>query len=643
MATAIEQDLPFVMTCDAVESDIVDTDPSGDDAGEGEPMPNVDVSDAAPEPFPIRGEGETVTIRRIFHVVPENVKDEDQDALAKDEAVALDEKFHVATTFAECKAKNKFRCRYHGTAAMQDSIKKFFAAKGIGNLDPKIKPFDLSDKDNLAYQFEVTCQKNQEKAVLSALKAFAKASKCIKLMAPDKAIKDEGSDKYAFFKVDYFDKDCKDPKEDAAPNEAEAEEEAGVENPEEEGESGQEDDNKETSPKAESEEPQKEDKENVEVPAKETVPANETDEPLPDEPLPPKEQPAAVENEADKDATTTQTEAGSSEEGGEAKKPAKKPKKTKKPTGNAKAELDEPTAGIFAKCDKLESPNPDIAETKASILDLVQKKKDAEKNVAEAKSVAKQMETLAKSNPLIKTVLDVANNNIKMTEQTLGETDSELKRATEKLSSLADKQLKEQNELTKKSIDDATENKKEELAEFLKGHGLGDCNLVSEMVDKIVHSALGGDADPNIKEKAIKECGIEEDTMNLEKSAGTFAEALSSVYDYLGKDEVTKENGAALVDKLGTIVEAVKTGVLAVEGKKASLKRKFDALKKVKEAEAATAAQNNKTKKKSALQNVINKLQVQYKDKDNLLTPSQKTAIGKKLAWLMGMAAKNIG
>lgn len=637
MATAIEQDLPFVMTCDAVEDDIVDNEPSGDDAGEGEPTGKVDVKDAAPEePIQDNGDG-TVTIRRMLYVVPENVKDEDQDALAKDEAIALDEKFHVATTFAECKAENKFRCRYHGMAAMQDSIEKFFEAKGVGGLNPKIKPFDLSDKDNLAYQFEVTCKKEQEKAVISALKAFAKSSGCIKLMSPDKSIKEKGEDKYAFFKVDYFDKDCKDPKVDAAPNEAESEKEDGVEEPEAKAApSPSEQEGGEGNEEVQSSNKQPE--------AEETSSGNGEPNETASHPEETASEPAETESEKPEEGGGVAEENPTkAEEGSSSAETPKKPKKAKAAKPAKKPKLDEATLEVFAKCDKLGDPNSDIAETKASILDLIQQKGEAEKNIEEAKDVAAKMEELAKTNPLISTVLGVAKDNIKMAEQAFKDTDAKLNGAVEKLSKLADEQLKKQNSLIKESIESAAYTKKYGLSVFLSECGFENDDTAGDMVDKIVNSALGGDADLSIKEKAMDECGIEELAKSLKEAEGTLVEALNAIDDYLGKENVTKEEGAALVDKFGTMVEAVKTSIIALKDKQAVLKRKYDSLKKVKEAESAAANESDGNTKKSALWNVIKKLESQYADKDNKLTPAMKAAIGKKLAWLKTMAEKQVG
>lgn len=215
---AMNDNLPFVMTCDAVESSV---DCCGTCAGD-EMQPSLD---AAPVPFDLRGEGEMITITRLIHVVPEKVMDKEKDAIAKDGAIAMDAKKQVATSAKDCKAKNKFRCPYHGQAAMNDAIREVFKKNGLGNLDPKIEAFDLDDEDDLSYKFTVTCPKSLEGAVLDSLKEFVKAGKSLKLdELAEEEMKNGHKDKTAFFSVDYFDKDADDPKNDASPGNPEAEE-----------------------------------------------------------------------------------------------------------------------------------------------------------------------------------------------------------------------------------------------------------------------------------------------------------------------------------------------------------------------------------------------------------------------------------
>ena len=214
----MNDNLPFVMTCDAVESPI-------DCGGTGADEAMQSSLDAAPIPFDRRGEGEMITITRLIHVVPEKVMDEEKDAIAKDEAIAMDAKKQVATSAKDCKAKNKFRCPYHGQAAMNDAIRDLFKKNGLGNLDPKIEAFDLDHENALSYKFTVTCPKSLEGAVLDSLKEFVKAGKSLKLDEfAEEDIKAEGDDKTAFFSVDYFDKDADDPKSDASQGNPEAEE-----------------------------------------------------------------------------------------------------------------------------------------------------------------------------------------------------------------------------------------------------------------------------------------------------------------------------------------------------------------------------------------------------------------------------------
>lgn len=208
---AMNDNLPFVMTCDAVESPV---DCGGTSAGDGMQQS----LDAAPVPFDRRGEGEMITITKLIRVVPEKVVDEERDAVAKDEAIAMDAKKQVATSAKDCKAKNKFRCPYHGQAAMNDAIREVFKKNGLGKLNPKIEAFDLDDEDDLSYKFTVTCPKSLEDAVLDSLKEFVKAGKSLKLDEfAEEEMKNGEKDKTAFFSVDYFDKDADDQENDAFP------------------------------------------------------------------------------------------------------------------------------------------------------------------------------------------------------------------------------------------------------------------------------------------------------------------------------------------------------------------------------------------------------------------------------------------
>lgn len=354
---AMNDNLPFVMTCDAVESPV---DCGITDAGEAM-QPSLD---AAPVPFDRRGEGEMITITRLIHVVSEKVMDEEKDAIAKDEAIAMDAKKQVATSAKGCKAKNKFRCPYHGQAAMNDAIRDVFKKNGLGNLDPKIEAFDLDDEDDLSYKFTVTCPKSLEGAVLDSLNEFVKAGKSLKLDEfAEEEMKNGQEDKTAFFSVDYFDKDADDPKNDASQGNPETEEKAAPE-----------DSPVETPAEAPAEKPKKEKKASQKTSdAKKQVKSGVPEDKEVDQLL---EQAKAIE---DKDDSLVEASADL--------------KAAQELVANSMKDLDDANVGL-ADAEKLAESNPimkPVVDQVEKIVDEQKKKLDAsKKKLATAKEVMKE-------------------------------------------------------------------------------------------------------------------------------------------------------------------------------------------------------------------------------------------------------------
>lgn len=230
---------PFVMTCDEVKTPVEDTEAvhpntqevRGDDAGEGEPTPTADEYGKMPPPEPpVRKHGDKlVRIRRTFKVVPEKVKeaknDEKVDSIAKDEAVAMDAK-KVATSFADCKAKNPMRCPYHGTAAMTDAFGKILAKHGLGDMKFSIEPVPLAD-DDTTYHLEFDCPAELADTVgHDVLKEFGKLPAIDLDPDDDKsgAISEKSKTGWVSdFQTDFFDKSCSEPSVDACPPDVEKE------------------------------------------------------------------------------------------------------------------------------------------------------------------------------------------------------------------------------------------------------------------------------------------------------------------------------------------------------------------------------------------------------------------------------------
>lgn len=230
---------PFVMTCDEVKTPVEDTEAvhpntqeaRGDDAGEGEPTPTADEYGKMPPPEPpVRKHGDKlVRIRRTFKVVPEKVKeaknDEKVDSIAKDEAVAMDAK-KVATSFADCKAKNPMRCPYHGAAAMSDAFGKILAKHGLGDMKFSIEPVPLTD-DDTTYHLEFDCPAELADTVgHDVLKEFGKLPAIDLDPDDDKsgAISEKSKTGWVSdFQTDFFDKSCSEPSVDACPPDVEKE------------------------------------------------------------------------------------------------------------------------------------------------------------------------------------------------------------------------------------------------------------------------------------------------------------------------------------------------------------------------------------------------------------------------------------
>lgn len=228
---ATENNRPFVMTCDAVDAAVEDEtvhitvpfkvekqddEPRGDDTGEGEPTSQV-TTDAAPTPPGVKYEGKLIHIVRRIRVVPEKVEDEAKDALAKDEAIAMDKR-PVALSAADCTAKNPLRCPYHGAAAMSEKFAEILKKHGLGDMKFSIKPFDDEDAEDKSYVLDFECpEEYAETNGMEALKEFGKLKGIVIDTEDTEGLieKTEEDRREALFEVDFFDKDAEDPKTDA--------------------------------------------------------------------------------------------------------------------------------------------------------------------------------------------------------------------------------------------------------------------------------------------------------------------------------------------------------------------------------------------------------------------------------------------
>lgn len=218
--------LPFIMTYDEVETSPADSvhpetseaqEPQGDDAGEGEPV-------VAEDKDFLKGQKLDNGLIRYtvnFRVKSEKADDKDKDALAKDEAVALDAR-EVKTGWEDCKAKEPARCPYHGIAKMTDDFQKILDTLGLGAL--KSVGFSITKNDtyegDISYKLVLDCP-DETIATKKAREAIAKFGHIGYVRYDDD---DEKSDAIVeksdtgwemSFETDFLDKDCEDPSKEA--------------------------------------------------------------------------------------------------------------------------------------------------------------------------------------------------------------------------------------------------------------------------------------------------------------------------------------------------------------------------------------------------------------------------------------------
>lgn len=173
-------------------------------------------------------------------------KNEDEETIAVDEAIAEDAKSKfkvaspnsrkVATSWEDCKAKDKATCPYHGAAFMRDKFNQIFMKYGFDGAEVRVAPYG-SDKDPMpAYRMYFNLPKNFDKKQLQ--KAFSEMMKIPgvgKLNADDivdKKYHTEPEDKELSYDIEEFDPNI-DPndemKADLEKEKAEAEKKAAEE------------------------------------------------------------------------------------------------------------------------------------------------------------------------------------------------------------------------------------------------------------------------------------------------------------------------------------------------------------------------------------------------------------------------------
>ena len=180
-------------------------------------------------------------------------KNEDEETIAVDEAIAEDAKSKfkvaspnsrkVATSWEDCKAKDKATCPYHGAAFMRDQFNQIFQKYGFNGAEVRVAPYGSDNDPMPAYRMYFNLPKNFDKKQLQ--KAFSEMMKIPgvgKLNADDmvdKKYHTEPEDKELSYDIEEFDPNI-DPndemKADLEREKAEAEKKAAEEKAKEEAE-----------------------------------------------------------------------------------------------------------------------------------------------------------------------------------------------------------------------------------------------------------------------------------------------------------------------------------------------------------------------------------------------------------------------
>ena len=114
----------------------------------------------------------------IFKVKKPEEKVEEEESLGLDEAIAEDakkatpspNKRKVATTWEDCKAKDKATCPYHGAAFMRDKFNEIFKKNGVENAEVRIAPWvDSEGEADPSYSMYFNLPKNFDKKKLQKI------------------------------------------------------------------------------------------------------------------------------------------------------------------------------------------------------------------------------------------------------------------------------------------------------------------------------------------------------------------------------------------------------------------------------------------------------------------------------------------
>lgn len=672
---------PFVMTCDEVKTPVEDTEvvhpntqeARGDDAGEGEPTPTADEYGKMPPPEPpARKHGDKlVRIRRTFKVVPEKVKeaknDEKVDSIAKDEAVAMDAK-KVATSFADCKAKNPMRCPYHGAAAMSDAFGKILAKHGLGDMKFSIEPVPLTD-DDTTYHLEFDCPAELVDTVgHDVLKEFGKLPAID--LDPDNddsgAISEKSKTVWVSdFQTDFFDKECAEPSVDACPPDVEK---AAIDEA--------------TGEKTIGDPDEDDDGEGESDPSK--IKEGFTDwwelangkgskifknkyglEDLSDEDS------DALEN----DLTDYFVKSGSLDYDDEGdpifkdeeslnqiideykKKVAEQqPKKPITPEEAEPAPLDKDeglkssekaknkTAELQQEFGTFESPTPEHIQKMAELETLADQIAAAEDFLSETEGIAKKMEDAAAKNPLMAPLAQMAKTNLTNAQTALGDAQVKFsdavndvkdmnaaakKEAAKKAIAYGKAQLGEMIEMFANYLEKNGHNGEETADEFL---AIESKKAFGDVVDKDVYDQIEGETGWNTaKNRAVNAFkGVEDavqhwndavkkgkTTMN-KKTAGSHMDAINS----------------AFVTLMSSCAKVIAKTPVAKEAYDAAVKAKADAAAKAQKAAAAKAAPKSKKEQTAAM---IEKMKKQLESMGN---DFNKTVMEKKLKFFQQMYDK---
>lgn len=749
---------PFVMTCDEVKTPVEDTEAvhpntqeaRGDDAGEGEPTPTADEYGKMPPPEPpARKHGDKlVRIRRTFKVVPEKVKeaknDEKVDSIAKDEAdvfycknitmckrngkpfcgkgdkcftkngvshgfedfamdeaVAMDAK-KVATSFADCKAKNPMRCPYHGAAAMSDAFGKILAKHGLGDMKFSIEPVPLTD-DDTTYHLEFDCPAELADTVgHDVLKEFGKLP-AIDLDPDDDesgAISEKSKTGWVSdFQTDFFDKECAEPSVDACPPDVEK---AAIEEATGEKTIGDPDEDvkKDEPPKkdanqpSETEQPKDEggEKTNEQPPQKKNEKKPDDDGPyalpewlekygenlLKDYDLPnTKENMDALEKIHEKllndgdiyydgtnflyknnkqgmakyDAAMKELAASQQSKTSESKKPITpeeaEPAPLDKDEGLKSSEkAKNKTAELQQEFGTLESPTPKHIQKMAELETLADQIAAAEDFLSETEGIAKKMEDAAAKNPLMAPLAQMAKTNLTNAKTALG--DAQVK-FSDAVNDVKDMNAAAKKEAAKKAIAYGKEQLGEMIemfANYLEKNGHNGEESADEFISKeaLKVTANATTVDSDAMEAAAAESGFEAAKNRAVNAFKGVEDAVQHWNDAVkkGKTTMDKKTAGSHMDSINSAFVTLMSSCAKVIAKTQVAKEAYEAAVKAKKDAAAKAqkAAAAKAAPKSKKEQTAAMIEKMKKQLESMGNDFNKTVMEKKLKFFQQMYDK---